>query len=229
ERPSTWRLIYEGNGLANPEEIMMRVQGIISLKDLPPLTNKPRSVQLWTNIHLRQAVSLTGLGTEKFEQSIDAIIHIHTIFSRTFKDGLLDPWLLSAFKDHNAIDISNRYFTSHRQSPNTVQLPFHKLVDPDRILEGMVDRDIVHSEENDVQYFELNTKNGDTREQYIRTDPTKFRIGDHVEVQMSFVGVPLKGGKVQMMAVLRALTLLDCRHSMVGIIWNIRRMTTLTQ
>jgi hypothetical protein len=124
------------------------------------------------NIHLRQAVSLTGLGTEKFERSIDAIIHIHTLFSRTFKDGLLDPWLLSAFKDHNAIDISNRYFTSRRQSPNAVQLPFHNLVDPDRILEGMVDGDIVHSEENDVQYFELDTKNGDTKEKCVHIKKT---------------------------------------------------------
>jgi len=50
-----------------------------------------------------------------------------------------------------------------------------------------------------------------------RTDPTKFKIGDIVEAQVSFVGVPLKGGKVRMMAVLRALTLLDCHHSMVRV------------
>jgi len=56
---------------------------------------------------------------------------------------------------------------------------------------------------------------------YDRTDPTKFKIGDIVEAQVSFVGVPLKGEKARMMAVLRALTLLDCHHSMVRIklIW----------
>ncbi|KIM90321.1 hypothetical protein PILCRDRAFT_31490, partial [Piloderma croceum F 1598] len=207
--PSTWRLIYEGNGPANPEEVVMRVQGIISLKDLPPLTNKPRLVPSQTSIHLRQAVTLTGLGTEKFEQSVDAFIQIHTMFSRIFKDGILDPWLLSAFGDHNAVDISNRYFTSRHQNPTAVQLSFHELVDPDRILVNMAVGDLVHSEENDVQFFELVSKDGDTPERHDRTDPTKFKIGDIVEAQVLFVGVPLKGGKARMMAVLCALTLLD--------------------
>ena len=119
------------------------------------------------SIHLRQAVSLTGLSTEKFEQSVDAFIQIHTMFARIFKDGVLDPWLLSAFEDHNAIDISNRYFTSRRQNPNAIQLPFHELVDPDRILVNMAVGDLVHSEENDVQFFELVSKDGDTQERCI--------------------------------------------------------------
>jgi len=46
-------------------------------------------------------------------------------------------------------------------------------------------------------------------------DPTRFKIGDIVEAQVSFVGIPLKGGKAKMLVVLRALTLLDCQQSMV--------------
>src|ERR1700683_2811013 len=42
DNPTTWRLIYEGNGIANAEEVVMRVQGVICQKDLPPLTNRPR-------------------------------------------------------------------------------------------------------------------------------------------------------------------------------------------
>lgn len=52
---------------------------------------------------------------------------------------------------------------------------------------------------------------------YRRMDPTKFKTGDLVEAQVSFVGVPLKGGGTKMMTVLRALTLLDCQQSMVSI------------
>jgi hypothetical protein len=46
-------------------------------------------------------------------------------------------------------------------------------------------------------------------------DPASFRIGDIVEAQISFVGVPVRGGKVRMMTVLRALALLDCQYTMV--------------
>ena len=42
-----------------------------------------------------------------------------------------------------------------------------------------------------------------------------FKTGDLVEAQVSLMGVPLKGGKVKLLMVLRALTLLDCQQSMV--------------
>ena len=40
-------------------------------------------------------------------------------------------------------------------------------------------------------------------------DPTKFRLGDIVEAQLSFAAVPIKDGKQKLLMVLRALTLLD--------------------
>jgi len=46
-------------------------------------------------------------------------------------------------------------------------------------------------------------------------DPTKFKIGDIVEAQISFIGVPLKGRRVRMLVVLRALTIIDCQQSIV--------------
>jgi hypothetical protein len=48
-----------------------------------------------------------------------------------------------------------------------------------------------------------------------RLDPTKFKTGDLVEAQVLLMGVPLKGGKVKLLMVLWALTLLDCQQSMV--------------
>jgi hypothetical protein len=60
---------------------------------------------------------------------------------------------------------------------------------------------------------------------YRRMDLTKFKTGDLVEAQVSFVGVPLKGGGTKMMTVLRALTLLDCQQSMVSINSKLRIQT----
>jgi hypothetical protein len=50
---------------------------------------------------------------------------------------------------------------------------------------------------------------------YKRLDLTKFKTCDLVKVQVSLMGVPLKGGKVKLLMVLWALTLLDCQKSMV--------------
>ena len=36
---------------------------------------------------------------------------------------------------------------------------------------------------------------------YEEMDPTRFKVGDIVQAQISFVGVPLKGGKAKMMMV----------------------------
>jgi hypothetical protein len=50
---------------------------------------------------------------------------------------------------------------------------------------------------------------------YIDADPTGFRAGDIVEVQFTFIVIPIKREKHRMMMVLRALTLLDSTHTTV--------------
>ena len=68
-----------------------------------------------------------------------------------------------------------------------------------------------------VQLFTLSWISSDliTLSRYEEMDPTRFKIGDIVEAQILFMGVPLKGGKVKMMTVLCVLSLLDCKQSMV--------------
>jgi hypothetical protein len=50
--------------------------------------------------------------------------------------------------------------------------------------------------------------------------PHTFRIGDIVEMQVSFVAVPLKEQKYKMMVVLRSIALLDKAYSQVSICFN---------
>ena len=40
-------------------------------------------------------------------------------------------------------------------------------------------------------------------------EPQKFRVGDIVQVQLSFVVIPVKAGRRRMLTVLRSLALLD--------------------
>lgn len=47
-------------------------------------------------------------------------------------------------------------------------------------------------------------------------EPVKFRIGDIVEAQMSFVTIPLRGKQFKMLTILRAITLLDSKPRVVS-------------
>jgi hypothetical protein len=44
----------------------------------------------------------------------------------------------------------------------------------------------------------------------------KFRVGDIVEAQISFIVIPLRGDQYKMSAVLRGLTLMDGTHTSVS-------------
>lgn len=46
-------------------------------------------------------------------------------------------------------------------------------------------------------------------------NPQIFRVGDLVEAQVSFIGVPLKDNKYKMIVVLRSIALLDATFSQV--------------
>ncbi|KIM79340.1 hypothetical protein PILCRDRAFT_90210 [Piloderma croceum F 1598] len=52
EYPTTWRLIYKGGGTENAE-VVLRFQGAITQKDLPPITNKPKDAH--RSIYMQQS------------------------------------------------------------------------------------------------------------------------------------------------------------------------------
>ena len=106
-------------------------------------------------VHLRQSVQLTGLETDTFGCAIESIVLIHTFFSRQFKEGLLEGWKLSVFGESQALDTSNRYFSSRRKNPHVANIPFEEYVDPDRILSDLTGTELIHCEENKVRYFEF--------------------------------------------------------------------------
>lgn len=47
--------------------------------------------------------------------------------------------------------------------------------------------------------------------------PVEYRVGDVVEVQLSFVIVPLREGRWKMLLVLRAITLIDAVSTKVRV------------
>jgi hypothetical protein len=47
-------------------------------------------------------------------------------------------------------------------------------------------------------------------------DPIKIRVGDIVEIQSSFVVIPVRGGEYKMVSLLRSVTLIDKSHTQVS-------------
>lgn len=78
------------------------------------------------------------------------------MFDRTFADGQMESWSAtgSPGPDNSpGLDASNQYVTPRRDVPGAQHIPFPASVDPKGILEGMIESDYVHTEENNVLYF----------------------------------------------------------------------------
>ena len=105
---------------------------------------------------LRQATTLSGLGSESFSRAVQSIQDIHGRFSRSFPDGCLEEWVLNQFEGHEAIDAANRFFTPRTQAKTEEILPFNPLVDPDEILATAMKQDdqFTHTMDNEVDYYE---------------------------------------------------------------------------
>ncbi|KAF8222859.1 hypothetical protein L208DRAFT_1320145 [Tricholoma matsutake] len=192
----------------NQEELVLPLQEILCRKDLPPI-RKTRKIEFRQLRYLQQLVMLTSLGSSSMRDSITAIQAIHHTFLRAVPDDSMEEWAPTMFEDYEAVDMGNRYFTNRKHISSSEVVRFKAGVDPDGMLEAVSEgTDVAHTWENEVEYFEL-CKHTGGQKRYNVIDPIKFRIGDIVEAQVSFVVVPLKGKKYKMIIVLRALTLLD--------------------
>jgi hypothetical protein len=93
------------------------------------------------------------MGSPTFEQAIASTNEIHGQFERHFPNGQLEDWAGTTHKDYSAFDISNWYLTPKIDAPAAEHITFNKLIDPFAILEGMAKSDYIHTEENEVYYY----------------------------------------------------------------------------
>ncbi|PBK63511.1 hypothetical protein ARMSODRAFT_1057936 [Armillaria solidipes] len=181
EDAQCWRLVMQ-KGAGDETEEMIFTTGAIGTMDLPP------------------AVTLTGLGSTRFEGLVEALKEIGQKGEREFRQG------------YDAIELSNRYFRPRGKDYRGEDLTLSPDVDPNGILKRVAGDNMVHTEDNEVSYFRGMIENGKKR--YVKAKPQIFRIGDIVEAQCSVVFVKCKGAGIRMKVILRALALVNCEYSM---------------
>lgn len=191
--------------------------------------------------HIRQAVTLTGLGSKSFGEGVDNIAQAYMKFITFFPEDQLELWQPTMFNPHVAIDAHSRYFTERRFSPQEPNIPFGPMVDPKGILTSIQGNDFIHGQDNYVEYLEHRLKDGNSRwvqekhdiqfinlhiethSSYVETNPLNIRVGDIVEVQLAFVTIPVAKEKFRMLICLRGITLLESGHR------NVSQYTTTRQ
>jgi hypothetical protein len=106
---------------------------------------------------------LTGLSSPKFNDAVLSIRSIEDIFQRQAGDRKMEAWVPSAFQGHPSIDVGNRYFTPSQHALQDRQISFSPAIDPDNILSEAMGDEFVHTEDNEVEYYEARKEGGRTK------------------------------------------------------------------
>ena len=112
--------------------------------------------------YLRQSATVTALGHSVYDDLIENIAIIHSIFRRAVGDCLAEESVNSTFEEWPAIDVANRYFTPKAVARSEDIRPIGFDVDPYGYLKKAASSLFVHTEENKVYYFQKKeSANGD--------------------------------------------------------------------
>jgi hypothetical protein len=106
---------------------------------------------------------LTGLSSPKFNNAILSIRAIEDIFRQQVVEGNMEVWVPSTFQGHPSIDVGNRYFTPCQHALQDRQISFNQAIDPDNILAEAMGEQFVHTEDNEVEYYEARMQAGKTK------------------------------------------------------------------
>ena len=116
--------------------------------------------------HVRQAVTLAGLGAESFNTLVERMDEIHMMFLNHLPSGTLNESTPSYYRDEVVITSHNRYFTAARWVPNQPRIEFNHKVDPDGHLKSLSNEEFVHIDDNEVEYYGMPSK-------YVNDSPSR--------------------------------------------------------
>ncbi|TFY50598.1 hypothetical protein EVG20_g11429 [Dentipellis fragilis] len=138
-------------GTEEQEESIFEVAGILVDHTLPPIVSRDQVPK--DKPHLAgQSVTITGLGHPNFAHAANGAENVHTLFSTRYRNLL--PYVARDFRSFSSLTFDNRYVTPLKTGGKSSSLPFGRGVDPKGILHSALDRRGVHTEDNQVLYFE---------------------------------------------------------------------------
>ena len=106
---------------------------------------------------------LTGLSSPKFDEAMASVCAIQEMFRRESTDVTMEEWTPSMFQEHTSFDVGNRYFTPRQHALQDRQIAFSASIDPDNILANAMGDEFVHTEDNQVEYYEARREGGKTK------------------------------------------------------------------
>lgn len=112
---------------------------------------------------MRQSIMLTGLSSPKFDEAMASVCAIQEMFRRESTDVTMEEWTPSMFQEHTSFDVGNRYFTPRQNALQDRQIAFSASIDPDNILANAMGDEFVHTEDNQVEYYEARREGGKTK------------------------------------------------------------------
>jgi hypothetical protein len=103
------------------------------------------------------------MGASVFQEYVDVVKRWVATLEARVKPALIEEWNPTSFDGHIAISTTNHLFTSVTHAPGAEDHPFHIDVDPSGVLAKAKTVDMIHSEDNIVDYVEETEEDGRIR------------------------------------------------------------------
>ncbi|KAJ3892200.1 hypothetical protein GG344DRAFT_64823 [Lentinula edodes] len=216
EEPSCWRMTQsDANGIF---EVILHMQGVLEDKRLPPIRGELTKKRLQ---HLRQSITVSGLGVKNFAKDVDSVYDMYALFSRHVPG--LKIMATKGTAERPMLEMSNRIFTPKVEAPNMNPATVNPEMDENGFIERInaTNGMFVYGEENIVLYGEermdatgrkkwvtlaSHKKTGKTKLTVFK-EPSAFHLRDCTMVAFG------RGSELKARLLLRNITLLDATHT----------------
>jgi hypothetical protein len=142
----------------------------------------------------------------------NVIIDIEDMFKRDIGDHVMDEWEVEVMGEHTAITFSTRIATPSARDSNAMQTVSEVVVPDGFDPKGFIRKSerLKFVDDNRVELWD--SSSGPKRV----AKPNNFKQGDVVEVEATFIAIPIAGSRFRMKPVLRSVTLLDKSYTRVS-------------
>ncbi|KAJ7290799.1 hypothetical protein C8J57DRAFT_1493513 [Mycena rebaudengoi] len=206
----TWRLGTVDEVGTVDQELVIRMQGIISKAKLSP--GNVSKFDATNAINISQNISLVGFDSDNYAQCIQRVKEIHTFYEQHFSGFNMTKIDFGTDPKHQELTAGNRFFTSILDVPLAEHQAFGTGVDLMDVLPRFLGGNLVHTEDNVIKYYRAGKDDAGRASEtvYDAAFPSTFQVGDIVEIHGSFVTFTTKKGRdMRMHFNLQTVTLLD--------------------